>query len=214
MSFEFGEHKNPRGALAGGQAARCAMKELAVPSPIKRYRVRLQGTEPADVASSIAHRVQREGVRIRLNTPPPIDTPTEIYIHYGDGRVALAGRGWVSAISGVDASFEVEWTQQSDPELIRFLFDSNERLLPIETVSLNRARRNKSTDEPITESIETEQFKHFIPSMTLVAEALESLILENSEADKHKRLGRRLRSESLKDVCLSKKRLKPPLSLR
>lgn len=162
-----------------------------MPSPIKRYRVRLTGTVPDDVAPTIAHRVQPEGVRIRLTKPPPIDTPTEIYLHYGDGRVALVGRGWVSSVDGRDTSFEVEWTSQSDPELLRVLFPYSDYFRP-ETVS---SASSDSTEEvPVQQvwaaqqghiersakigkaSLDPEQSQTFIPSMTLVAEALDNLI--------------------------------------
>lgn len=99
-------------------------------SPIRRYRLHLNGIGPAEVVREIVHRIQPEGIWLPLRRPPPIDTPAEIFIHYGDGPLALLGRGWVSHSNGNDTFFELEWTPDSDQALTRHLFGERDTTQP------------------------------------------------------------------------------------
>ena len=111
--------------------------EVGMDSRIKRYIMRLRGSEPSSVRDAVGDRIRADGIRMRIVRPPPVDTPIELQIHYGNGRVALAGYGWVSSVDGLEAQFELEWTDQSDPGVISALFaDRNPPLKAIHLAEL------------------------------------------------------------------------------
>ncbi|MEL6185980.1 MAG: Hsp70 family protein, partial [Myxococcota bacterium] len=85
---------------------------------------------------SIGHRLEPEGMRMRLDEPPELDTPVEIELTYDDGRIALLGIGWVSGVEPDDTHFELEWASASDQGLLQELFGADRPAPTSRTVSL------------------------------------------------------------------------------
>ena len=89
---------------------------------VKRYRVRLDADDGVGLERALGHRLEPEGMWIRLAAPPEVDTPAEVIILFSDGRVALTGAGWVSHHQGEETHLELEWADAGETGLARRLF--------------------------------------------------------------------------------------------
>lgn len=89
---------------------------------VKRYRIRLEVRDGAELEAVIGHRLEPEGMWMKLGNPPALDTLVEVIVHFGDGREALVGSGWVSEHSEHETHFELEWVDGAEPGLADRLF--------------------------------------------------------------------------------------------
>lgn len=101
---------------------------------VKRYRIRLEARDGAELQRAIGHRIEPEGMWMKLAEPPALDTLAEVIVHFSDEREALVGSGWVSEHREAETFFELEWEDRAEPGLLERLFSSTPDARPALTL--------------------------------------------------------------------------------